>query len=338
MFSKTIVTISSLAILWLMPNLNTVAQCTDDTHSTNPSDMWISCQSSANPNPIRGNNHWVMYDLGYVYTLKTTTFWNYNVATKTGKGFKDVIIDYSIDGNSWIELAQFQLPQATGSSNYTGFDGPDLGSLPGRYILLSAQSTWDDGACAGLSEFKVRVGEPPLPLELLAFIASPINDYISLKWESVDETDFSHFEIQRSSDAYNYKKIAEVVGKKSGITNQYVLKDEEVKSEIFYYYRLKMIDFDNSFEYSFIRTAQIDDDSKITIYPNPAKHILNIELGELEIKEIIIQNGGGHEVIRKPFSNNQERLDISILPAGMYFVKIVGTNNQLFTEKFIKVD
>ena len=104
------------------------------------------------------------------------------------------------------------------------------------------------------------------------------------------------------------------------------------------YYRLKQVDFDGSFEYSPIRTARIDGEFKITIYPNPATDVLNIESGEIEIKEIIIQNAGGHELIRKTISNNQKRLDTSSFPASMYFVKVVGTNNQIFVKRFIKFD
>ncbi len=134
------------------------AQCTDDTHSSNELDTWLSCQMTPCPNPIRGNGHWIVYDLGYVYQLKQTTFWNYNVAGQTGNGFKDVYIDYSVDGIAWTQAATFQLPQAPANSAYTGFIGPDLGGISARYVLIFAENTWNGGSCAGLSECRIDVG------------------------------------------------------------------------------------------------------------------------------------------------------------------------------------
>ena len=66
MFSKIIATLSGLAMLLLIPNLKTFAQCLDDTHSVNPLDHFESCAISVNPNSNRGASHWILYDLGYV--------------------------------------------------------------------------------------------------------------------------------------------------------------------------------------------------------------------------------------------------------------------------------
>lgn len=143
-------------LFWLSPNIS-FAQCVNDKHSTNPNDSWLSCQVLASPNPTRTGAHWLMYDLGYIYKIGTTKFWNYNVAGETGKGFKDTFIDYSIDGQSWVEVADFQIPEASGSPDYTGVSGPDLGGIEARYILITSQNTWDAGTCAGLSEARFDV-------------------------------------------------------------------------------------------------------------------------------------------------------------------------------------
>jgi len=121
-------------------------------------DTWLSCNTSTNPNSLRGNGHWLMYDLGYTYNLTTTHFWNYNVNGQTGQGIRDCIIDYSIDGNNWANALTFQIPQAPGNSNYTGISGPDLGGINARYVLLTANSNWG-GSCAGLSEVRFDLGQ-----------------------------------------------------------------------------------------------------------------------------------------------------------------------------------
>lgn len=152
-----------LFLLILSCNCQTVwGQCTDEsTHTINSNDQWISCQMTTSPNPSNGMGHWVMYDLGYVYNLAQTTFWNYNVTGQTNLGFKDIVIDVSTDGTNWIQAAQFQLPQATGQTSYPGFQGPDLNEIAARYVLIFSQNNWGTGTCAGFSEFKATVDSTP---------------------------------------------------------------------------------------------------------------------------------------------------------------------------------
>ena len=339
MLLKIIATISSLAILLFLPNFYSNAQCTDDAHSTNIADAWVSCQLTTNPNPIRGNKHWIRYDLGYIYTLKTTNFWNYNVENETGKGFKEVIIDYSIDGNNWLEAAQFQLPKAPGTTNYLGFNGPDLGRHRSEaYILLTAQSTWDEGSCAGLAEFKAAIGASPLPLELLTFTATPLQNHITLKWESIEATNLSHFIVERSTDAHSYTKIDQLLGKNMPPTNKYSIDDHTVKSGQLYYYRLKIIRLDGNFDYSPIRIAQINETIEMTIFPNPTNNILNIKMNKGDIKEVIIQNTAGREVMRKNTFTNSEWIDVSTLAAGLYFVRVINRNNTFYSQQFVKIE
>lgn len=152
-----ITTIFSCFLLCSALNQSVFAQCLQDNHSTNVVDHWESCQTATSPNPIRGSVYWVMYDLGYLYSLQTTHFWNYNVTGETGKGFKDLFIDYSTDGANWTEVADFQLDEATGTPTYLGVDGPDLGGIRARYVLISAVNTWGNEPCAGFGELKIEV-------------------------------------------------------------------------------------------------------------------------------------------------------------------------------------
>ena len=129
--------ICSLSIALLLGNQILQAQCSNtDATSNNSSDAWLSCETSPNPNTVRGTRHWLQYDLGYVYGLGTTTFWNYNVENETGKGFRQVAIDYSLDGNTWTEAGEFQLEEASGTQNYGGVSGLDLSGINARYLLI----------------------------------------------------------------------------------------------------------------------------------------------------------------------------------------------------------
>ncbi len=135
-----------------------------DKHSTHPDDSWLSCQTVPSPNPARGSSHWIQYDLGGVVRLQKSHIWNYNVLNNTAMGFKDVVIDISVDGENWTQIGgTHQWQEAPGLSEYDGFVGPNFGNRPARYILLTALDSWDGGNCAGFSEWTFNTAPCPTP-------------------------------------------------------------------------------------------------------------------------------------------------------------------------------
>ncbi len=129
------------------------AQCFPDRHSTSWMDGWISCEEFPSPNPLRENGHWILYDLKEVYALFNTHVWNSNDPSHLERGFREVAIDYSRDGQEWTELGLFDWPQANGSSYYEGFEGPDFTGVTARYVLMTGLSNYG-GECFGLSEVR----------------------------------------------------------------------------------------------------------------------------------------------------------------------------------------
>lgn len=135
------------------------AQCYPDRHSTSWYDGWISCETSANPNTLYGDTHWILYDLGYDYVLKDTQLWNTNVPDQLDYGINEYHIDYSLDGTTWINLGTFNLTQASGRSIYEGEEGPDFNEAKARYVLITPISNYG-GDCFGFSELKINITDP----------------------------------------------------------------------------------------------------------------------------------------------------------------------------------
>ncbi len=136
------------------------AQCFDDGHSPFENQGWLSCQESLNPIPERGTNHWLLYDLGHIYTIDETYFWNHNVWGETGMGVNQILIDYSTDKQNWKTIGPYTIDKAPGSWKYTGIEGPTLGNVTGRYFLITVLSTHDPSTtCAGLGEIRFSIGE-----------------------------------------------------------------------------------------------------------------------------------------------------------------------------------
>ncbi len=136
------------------------SQCFPDRHNTSTSASWQSCSPSPSPNTNRGESHWLRYDLGKFYTLGTTKFWNLNIPEKTNEGARNVIIDISLDGVNWNEIASFEMPQAPGSTFYEGEFGPDLDGISTRYVLITILDSWSESECVGLGEVRFNLDKP----------------------------------------------------------------------------------------------------------------------------------------------------------------------------------
>lgn len=168
------------------------AQCYEDRHSTNWYDGWVSCEISQNPIASYGETHWIMYDLGYEYTLKETKFWNANEPKNLNYGINAFNLDYSLDGVTWTNLGEFNMEQASGLSTYEGHVGPDFDSAEARYILITPNSNYG-GNCYGLSEMKISLEDPFLDIEEedvfnVAIYPNPFIENISLRIATLDQS------------------------------------------------------------------------------------------------------------------------------------------------------
>ena len=79
---------------------------------------------------------------------------------------------------------------------------------------------------------------------------------------------------------------------------------------------------------------------EITIYPNPSKTNINIELKNYDIKNkyiAYIVNSVGQTVMTMPILNMNSHIDISELPSdGIYFLQLIDSqNNILGNQKFL---
>lgn len=118
--------------------------------------QWLSCNRSIPPGTSLNKRHWIKYDLQEEYRIWDTHIWNYNASNETDHGIKFVRIDYSLDGQNWVKLGQYNWSLATGDTNYAGFIGPNFEGAKARYILISTTNNFE--GCAGLSKvtFKTR--------------------------------------------------------------------------------------------------------------------------------------------------------------------------------------
>ncbi len=111
-----------------------------------------------------------------------------------------------------------------------------------------------------------------VPVELVSFTATIVDNKVKLDWFTATETNNSGFEIQRSKNGSDYQTIFFIGG--NGTTtnrNVYSYVDESVYFGE-YYYRLKQIDFDGTIEYLKAVTVDLGLPKTFMLeqnYPNP---------------------------------------------------------------------
>ncbi len=108
-----------------------------------------------------------------------------------------------------------------------------------------------------------------LPLSVLNFGATRINDHTAISWTTQSENRADHFEVERSDDGVIFYKITNVTARNSGLTEKYIANDYAAINRIAYY-RLKAVDKDGKSVLSRIAIVTVGDDNNIlTLLINP---------------------------------------------------------------------
>ncbi len=136
----------------------------NDLHLVEPMDMWLSGEEK------EPNRAWIEYELDKVYKLHEMWVWNHNgtMESAIGIGFKDVTIEYSVNGTDYTILGTtHEFIQAPGTPDYAHNTSVDLSGVAAKHVRLTANSNWGEGLVSkyGLSEVRffyipVRVREP----------------------------------------------------------------------------------------------------------------------------------------------------------------------------------
>ncbi len=278
---------------------------------------------------------------GYGYDTASEGYmndlWKYNISTNQWCWIKgDKRVDQpAVYGTQGLPSALNKSGARTGCVSWTGSNG-DLWLFGGYGYDASTSGVLND--LWKISNFVV------LPLQLLHFSGVLSNDIAWLQWETLQESGFSHFVVQRSFDGTNFTDIGNINGKGSISKNDYTFVDNDLKTQpgLKAFYRLRLVDNDGRFTYS--RILRFDREPTQTIlhaFPNPAVHSLNLTFDQNKKGMVMINitDLKGETVIKQAESMNAGRasitLDISALPSAVYIISLVNTSGTM-QQKFVK--
>ncbi|RYY13802.1 MAG: hypothetical protein EOO04_31270 [Chitinophagaceae bacterium] len=168
-----------------------------------------------------------------------------------------------------------------------------------------------------------------LPVNLLGFNVTKIDNNIQLKWTTASEVSNDYFSVERSNDGSAWTAIGTVKGaSNSTTTGHYAFTDKNANQGVIYY-RLKQVDKKGSFSYSEVRkfSSTVANTAKVYMVNNSIK----IELADAPSDNTIVTvlHSGGSLLARKTL-NDGKTLSLDLKPGntGIVFVN-VSDNKQL---------
>lgn len=159
----------------------------------------------------------------------------------------------------------------------------------------------------------------PLPIDLVSFTVNVNKDCeVSLNWSSAIEENFKHFAIERSANGRDFATVATVEATGSYSDYTYIDRSAGKGKQ---YYRLKMVDHDQSYAYSNVHSVVLNCMSAVQVFPTQTNDMLTIQ-GAATGSVIRVLDVSGRVLIAQPAGNGNVRLSLGHLPAAAYLIGI----------------
>ncbi|NUN10365.1 MAG: T9SS type A sorting domain-containing protein [Ignavibacteriaceae bacterium] len=312
---------------------------------------WFVRLLSGTGNPA---NNMVLNDTGWVgYWMKSNRSYikcgfildDLN-ASGSGVGTNELSDSLPVAGDDQWHLYQWQMEDTT---NWYPFIASGNGMIQDpvtidAIVFTAPQELIPSGDTVTLYlDFVAFNPTGDLPVELTSFDFRLDGNNVDLRWITSTEINNKGFEVQRHSGDGNFVTLGFVEG--HGTTtnpNGYVYRDV-INKPGKYYYRLKQVDFDGTFEYSKVIEAEImavpGNYYMTQNYPNPFNPNTQIAfyLPESGVVDLAVYNLLGQRVMTlvneyRESGSYSVKVEGSDLSSGTYIYRL-NVNGQTFTRK-----
>lgn len=196
----------------------------------------------------------------------------------------------------------------------------------------------------GLVSFGSLLGVNPLPIELLYFKATPVEDIVLLEWATGSEINNDFFTVERSKTGDDFEAIIEVSSQEpTGGTLTYYASDEQPYSGISYY-RLKQTDLNGDFSYEGYVIVNREDSPvplAASVFPNPFVNSFTLDFSggnEAENLEVLLTDEFGKQIQRSTSVTDDqgyaliEYAELANLPTGIYILTIISEKGPVLSK------
>lgn len=253
-------------------------------------------------------------------------------------------LDYN--GNGLFDASEattpITVPSSASSQNfYLYWPSTTNSFINGQYTYMRVRIT---AASAGMNtnhptgyftngeveDYLVIVDNYPLKTNIISFNASQNQNMVSLKWTVSEDAGTYEYEVERSFDNNDWKKIGTVRASGTNGTFDYFFNDNITFSGNVYY-RIRIIESTGMNRFSTVRKIFISDLlSEFTVFPNPAKENVSVkfEMPAAADVNISVLNQQGAIIITSYYKGiaGLNKVDLRLpdhLSQGSYIIKIV---------------
>lgn len=212
------------------------------------------------------------------------------------------------------------------------------GWLPaGTQVFVAIDGTAGSNCSYTITAFNATI----LPITIKYFTAWKRPDANRVTWMTTSEKDFSHFEIEKSTDGVNFARIATMQGKGGdGKETAYEYDDNEIKG--IQYYRLKYVDANGQSTFSnIIRVSRDDVTNTKVLFSNRITTMLSLRIIDMDANNLsikIIDNAGRTIKMQNVKINpgeNSLNINTGSIPSGFYYL-MLSADNYKRTFSFVK--
>lgn len=221
----------------------------------------------------------------------------------------------------------------------SGGDGPDGHDTADAELITPTTATFNAAAdrwevtfaTTGFSGFYVHTSPTNAPLSIEMGNAHAYNEgnVNIVKWNSLDESSASHFDVQRSTDARTFSNIGSEAA--NGQASDYIFTDKAPFKGV-NHYRIVMLDVNGKAIYSNTVSVNTNTGNQFAInaFPNPTQN--NVTLSVVGTKgidaKVFVTDVTGKVVYQSmDVLTTQITIPMETLPQGVYIIKYTDSEN-----------
>ncbi|MBN8668356.1 MAG: T9SS type A sorting domain-containing protein [Chitinophagales bacterium] len=258
-----------------------------------------------------------------------------------------VVEAYNANG-TFTQLTSFTSQYIAQSANATwvqvgGTFTLGAGQTSVRYRIINNQT----GGCGNdlaIDDITFERVMSTLPVTGLQTTAIRNNNDVNVKWQTLTESNTSHFVVEKSTNGKDWEAIGTVAAAGNSIfKKEYSLNDTKPAADN--YYRIQQVDIDGTFTYSNVVTIKVNATViKASTYPNPFTNGVQVDIKAETNQSVIINlydlNGKVVKQLNAELrkgSNSVAVNDLKNIPAGMYLLDITSREGQsIYKTKLMK--
>lgn len=260
----------------------------------------------------------------WTYDIPTRTFTGTQITTIPGRNAADPLNPTGIVGPIVIKYrAQVATTiaqpnngfSANLTSNGNAPNGPGTNNINDDYVMSKSYV------------------EGVLPVTLSKFDVQKEGSIAQLSWITTQESKSSYFQVEHSNNAKNWNSVGKVLASQNSSAEIPYSFTHHTPSNGLNYYRLKMVDLDDTFAYSVTKTISMD--VELVLFPNPVSDKIYLKgISAESFKAASILTVAGQQVASAQ-ALPANGIDVKHLPEGIYLVQIAKIDGTLSTHKIV---